>query len=112
MKVVIAVIKPFKFEEVKEALTAIGVSGLTMSEVQGFGRQGGHTEVYRGAEYTIDLVPKVRLEVLVDDGKVDEVVDALITAARTGRIGDGKVWVMPVDDLIRIRTGERGPDAI
>ena len=112
MKLIVAIIKPFKFEEVKEALTAAGVSGLTMTEVQGFGRQGGHTETYRGAEYTIDLLPKVRLEILVDDASVDDVVDVLVKSARTGRIGDGKVWISPVEDLIRIRTGERGTDAI
>ena len=112
MKLIVAVIKPFKFEEVKEALTSAGVSGLTMTEVQGFGRQGGHTETYRGAEYTIDLLPKVRLEILVDDASVDDVVDVLVKSARTGRIGDGKVWISPVEDLIRIRTGERGTDAI
>ena len=112
MKVIVAIIKPFKFDEVKEALTGIGVQGLTLTEAQGFGRQGGHTETYRGAEYTVDLVPKVRLEILVDDAKVTEVVDTLISSARTGRIGDGKVWIIPVEDLVRIRTGERGSDAI
>src|ERR1700733_14691164 len=112
MKIVVAVIKPFKLDEVKDALRELGVQGLTMSEVQGFGRQGGHTETYRGAEYTIDLVPKVRLEILVDDAQVDRVVDSVVTTARTGSIGDGKVWVASVDDVVRIRTGERGPDAI
>ncbi len=112
MKLVVAVIKPFKFDEVKEALTAVGVQGLTMGEVQGFGRQGGHTETYRGAEYSIDLVPKVRIEVLAEDAKAAEVAETIITAARTGRIGDGKVWVLPVDDIVRIRTGERGSDAL
>src|SRR5271168_5137353 len=103
MKLVVAVIKPFKLDEVKDALTAVGVQGLTMGEVQGFGRQGGHTETYRGAEYSIDLVPKIRIEVLAED---------VITAARTGRIGDGKVWILPVEDVVRIRTGERGTDAL
>jgi nitrogen regulatory protein P-II 1 len=112
MKLVVGVIKPFKFDEVKEALTAVGIQGLTMSEVQGFGRQGGHTETYRGAEYSIDLVPKVRIEVLVDDHQAAEVAEAIITSARTGRIGDGKVWVIPVDEVARIRTGERGSDAL
>jgi nitrogen regulatory protein P-II 1 len=112
MKVVIAVIKPFKFDEVKEALKAVGVQGLTLTEVQGFGRQGGHTETYRGAEYRIDLVPKMRLEVLVDDGQVPDVVETILSSAKTGKIGDGKVWVLPVEDVVRIRTGERGHDAI
>jgi nitrogen regulatory protein P-II 1 len=112
MKIVVAVIKPFKFEEVKDALKAQGVMGLTMTEVQGFGRQGGHTETYRGAEYTIDLVPKVRLEILVEDNQASDVAEAIITSARTGKIGDGKVWILPADDVIRIRTGERGPEAL
>lgn len=112
MKVVVAVVKPFKLDEVKEALKTLGVQGLTLTEVQGFGRQGGHTETYRGAEYTIDLVPKVRLEILVDDGQVHDVVETVITSARTGKIGDGKVWVVPVEDVVRIRTGERGVDAL
>ncbi len=112
MKLVTAIIKPFKLEEVKEALTAIGINGLTVSEASGFGRQRGHVEVYRGAEYTVDLVPKVRVEVLADDDVVDRVVDAIVDAARTDRIGDGKVWVTPVDRIVRVRTGEQGPDAI
>jgi nitrogen regulatory protein P-II 1 len=112
MKIVIAVIKPFKLDEVKEGLTSIGIQGLTMGEVSGFGRQGGHTETYRGAEYTIDLVPKVRIEVLVEDDQTQTVVDKIIETAQTGRIGDGKVWVIPVEDVIRIRTGERGSDAL
>jgi len=112
MKIVVAVIKPFKLDEVKDALREVGVQGLTMGEVQGFGRQGGHTETYRGAEYTIDLVPKTRIEVLVDDSNVDRVVDSIVESARTGRIGDGKVWVVPIEELIRIRTGERGADAL
>jgi nitrogen regulatory protein P-II 1 len=112
MKIVVAVIKPFKLDEVKDALKAIGIQGLTMGEVQGFGRQGGHTETYRGAEYTIDLVPKVRIEVLVDDAIASQVVETIVESAKTGRIGDGKVWVVPIEDLVRIRTGERGSDAI
>ena len=112
MKLVTAIIKPFKLEEVKEALTAIGINGLTVSEASGFGRQRGHVEVYRGAEYTVDLVPKVRVEVLADDDIVDRVVDAITDAARTERIGDGKVWVVPVDRVVRVRTGEQGPEAI
>jgi nitrogen regulatory protein P-II 1 len=112
MKVVIAVIKPFKLDDVKESLKSLGVQGLTLTEVQGFGRQGGHTETYRGAEYTIDLVPKVRLEIVVDDAMVPDVVDTIITSARTGKIGDGKVWVIPAEEIIRIRTGERGSDAL
>jgi nitrogen regulatory protein P-II 1 len=112
MKVVVAVIKPFKLDEVKEALKAAGVQGLTLSEVQGFGRQGGHVETYRGAEYTIDLVPKMRLEILVEDDLADDVVAAIVAAARTGRIGDGKVWVVPAEEVVRIRTGERGKDAL
>ena len=112
MKLVTAVVKPFRLEEVKEALKAAGVTGMTVSEVQGFGRQKGHTEVYRGAEYTVDLVPKVRLELLVADEDVDRVVEAVTRAARTATIGDGKVWVTPVDAAVRIRTGERGSDAL
>jgi len=112
MKLVTAIIKPFKLEEVKEALTAIGITGLTVSEASGYGRQRGHVEVYRGAEYTVDLVPKVRVEVLADDDIVDRVVDAIVEAARTERIGDGKVWVTPVDRIVRVRTGEQGPEAI
>ena len=112
MRLVTAVVKPFRLEEVKAALQEAGLSGMTVSEAQGFGRQGGHTEVYRGAEYRIDFVPKVRIEVVVDDAEVDRVVRLIVDAARTGRIGDGKVWTTPVDDLIRIRTGERGSDAL
>ena len=112
MKLVTAIIKPFKLEEVKQALTAIGINGLTVSEASGYGRQRGHVEVYRGAEYTVDLVPKVRIEVLADDDIVDRVVDAIAVAARTDRIGDGKIWVVPVDRVVRVRTGEQGPDAI
>jgi nitrogen regulatory protein P-II 1 len=112
VKVVVAVIKPFKLDEVKDALKSIGVQGLTLTEVQGFGRQGGHTETYRGAEYTIDLVPKIRLEILVDDAQVADVVESIVTTGRTGKIGDGKVWVIPIEDVVRIRTGERGIDAL
>ncbi|MEP6598218.1 MAG: P-II family nitrogen regulator [Actinomycetota bacterium] len=112
MKLVTAIIKPFKLDDVKAALEVLGVQGLTVSEVQGFGRQRGHTEVYRGAEYTVDLVPKVRVEVLVDTGDADKVLDAVVEAARTGKIGDGKVWVTDVDVLVRVRTGERDVDAI
>lgn len=112
MKLVTAVIKPHKVDDVKEALKGAGVHGLTVDEVKGFGRQGGHTEVYRGAEYTIDLLPKVRIEVVVDDGDADPVVDAIVGAARTDKIGDGKVWVTPVDRIVRIRTGERDADAL
>ena len=112
MKLVVAIVKPFKLDDVKAALKGRGVPGITVSEVQGFGRQRGHTEVYRGAEYTVDFVPKVRIEILVEDGDVDAVVETITEAARTGKIGDGKVWTVPVDDVIRIRTGERGPDAL
>ncbi len=112
MKKVEAIIKPFKLDEVKTALEAIGVQGMTVSEVQGYGRQRGHTEVYRGAEYTVDLVPKVRLEVLVDDVDAADVVDVVVKSASTGRIGDGKVWTVSVDDVVRVRTGERGLDAL
>jgi len=112
MRLVTAVVKPFKLDDVKEALHGLGVAGMTVAEVQGHGRQRGHTEVYRGAEYVIDFVPKVRIELVVDDGDVQRVVDAIVEAARTGQIGDGKVWTTAVDDLVRIRTGERGPDAL
>ena len=112
MKLVTAVIKPFKLDDVKDALKAIGVAGITVSEVRGFGRQGGHTETYRGAEYKIDFVPKVSLSVVIADEAVDGVVDAIISAAATGKIGDGKIWVTDVERLVRIRTGEEGNDAI
>ena len=112
MKLVTAIVKPFKLEDVKSALEVLGVNGLTVTEVQGFGRQKGHTEVYRGAEYTVDFVPKVRVEVLVDEEDAGRVLDAMVDAARTGKIGDGKVWVTPVEAVIRVRTGERGPDAL
>jgi len=112
MKLITAILKPFKLDEVKDALQAHGVNGMTVSEASGFGRQRGHTEVYRGAEYTVDLVPKVRLEVLVDDNEADAVVNVIVKAASTGSIGDGKVWTTPVDQIVRVRTGERGSDAI
>ncbi len=112
MKLVVAVLKPFKLDDVKEALKNVGVHGLTLTEAQGFGRQRGHTEVYRGAEYEVDFVPKIRLEVVVDDAQVDEVVNAIVTTAATGKIGDGKVWVVPVEAIVRVRTGERGSDAV
>ena len=112
MKLVMAIVKPFVLEDVKGALEQLGVLGMTVSEVQGYGRQKGHTEVYRGAEYSVDFVPKVRVEVVADDALADKVVDAVVEAARTGKIGDGKVWVTPVDSVIRVRTGERGADAV
>ena len=112
MKLVTAIVKPFKVGDVREALGAIGVRGLTVSDAQGYGRQGGHTEVYRGAEYQIDFVPKVRIEVVVTDEMVDSVLDTLVAAARTGKIGDGKIWVLTVDELVRVRTDERGDDAV
>ncbi|HVS67390.1 MAG TPA: P-II family nitrogen regulator [Mycobacteriales bacterium] len=112
MKLVTAIIKPFKLEDVKSALEAYGVAGLTVSEVQGYGRQKGHTEVYRGAEYKVDFVPKIRIEVVVDDSDADGVVGVVVKAASTGQIGDGKVWVTPVDQIVRVRTGEKGSDAL
>ena len=112
MKLITAVIKPFKLDEVKAALQAFGVHGMTVSEVRGYGRQKGHTEVYRGAEYDIALVPKIRIEIVVDDGDVEDVVGIVVKAAQTGRIGDGKVWCVPVDVVARVRTGERGPGAL
>lgn len=111
-KLITAVVKPFKLDEVKTALKEAGVAGITVTEVQGFGRQSGHTEVYRGAEYSIDFVPKVKLELLVDDSRIDAVIEAVVASARTGKIGDGKVWVTDVDQVVRIRTGELGADAI
>ncbi|OBI56059.1 P-II family nitrogen regulator [Mycobacterium sp. E796] len=112
MKLVTAIVKPFTLDDVRHAVEAAGVLGLTVTEVQGYGRQRGHTEVYRGAEYAVEFVPKVRVEVLVDEAFADRVVDAIIGAARTGKIGDGKVWVSPVEKVIRIRTGERDHDAL
>jgi len=112
MKLVTAVVKPHRIEEVKDALRGIGVSGLTTSDVEGFGRQRGHTEVYRGAEYQVDFVPKVKIEVLADEDQVQQVVDVILKTARTGKIGDGKIFVTPAEQVYRIRTGEAGPDAI
>ena len=112
MKLVTAVIKPHKWEDVREALEAFGVTGMTVSEVSGYGRQKGHTEVYRGAEYTVDLVPKVRLEIVLEDEVVEDVVAAIVAAAQTGKIGDGKVWVIPVDSVVRVRTGETDEAAV
>ena len=112
MKKIEAVIKPFKLDDVKDALHEVGVSGITVTEVKGFGRQNGHTELYRGAEYVIDFLPKVKIEVVVEDSLTENVVEAITNAARTGRIGDGKIFVMDIDQAIRIRTGDRGPDAI
>ena len=112
VKKIEAIIKPFKLDDVKDALHEVGVSGLTVSEVKGFGRQKGHTELYRGAEYVIDFLPKVKIEVVVESNMVDRAVEAIENAARTGRIGDGKIFILPVEQAIRIRTGDRGPDAI
>jgi nitrogen regulatory protein P-II 1 len=112
MRLVTAIIKPFVLEDVKGALEQLGVLGMTVGEVSGYGRQKGHTEVYRGAEYTVDFVPKIRVEVAVDEEIVEKVVDAIVQAARTGKIGDGKVWVTPLDTVVRVRTGERGSDAL
>ncbi len=112
MKVVIAIIKPFKLDDVKEALESLGIQGMTVSDARGFGRQRGHTEVYRGAEYQVDFVPKTRIEIAVDDDQVGEIVKAIVTGAKTDSIGDGKVWVVPAEQVVRIRTGEKGPDAL
>lgn len=112
MKQVTAIIKPFKLDEVREALAEVGVSGLTVTEVKGFGRQKGHTELYRGAEYVVDFLPKIRVEVVLSEAMVEQAIDAIIKAARTGKIGDGKIFVSPVDQAIRIRTGESGDDAL
>ena len=112
MKLITATVKPQKLESVKDALQSIGVQGMTVYEVSGFGRQGGHTEVYRGAEYVVDLVPKVRIEILADDAEVDAIVEAVVSAAQTGKIGDGKIWVSNVEQVVRVRTGESGPSAI
>ncbi|QXJ24877.1 P-II family nitrogen regulator [Actinomadura graeca] len=112
MKLITAVIKPFKLDEVRAALESFGVRGMTVSEASGYGRQKGHTEVYRGAEYKVDLVPKLRIEVLVDAEDADDIIDVLVKAARTGKIGDGKVWAVPVDTAVRVRTGETGPEAL
>jgi nitrogen regulatory protein P-II 1 len=112
MKLIVAIIKPFKLEEVKEALAAAGIEGMTVTEVKGFGRQKGHTEIYRGSEYTVDFLPKVKLEVAVADETAAKAIDAIVGAAKTGKIGDGKVFVLPIDEVVRIRTGERGEEAI
>jgi len=112
MKLITAIIKPSKLEDVKLALNAFGITEMTVSEASGFGRQGGHTEVYRGAEYTVDLIPKIRIEVLIDGADAEKVIDVIVKAASTGKIGDGKVWSTPVDNIVRVRTGERGPAAI
>jgi len=112
MRKIEAIIKPFKLDEVKEALNGIGVQGMTVTEVKGFGRQKGHTELYRGAEYVVDFLPKIKVEIAVTDDLVDKVVQAICKAANTGRIGDGKIFVLPMEEVIRIRTGERGPDAV
>ncbi|MEY3668968.1 MAG: P-II family nitrogen regulator [Burkholderiaceae bacterium] len=112
MKLITAIVKPFKLDEVREALAEVGVSGLTVTDVKGFGRQKGHTEVYRGAEYVVDFLPKIRVEAMVADSMVDAAIDAIVKAARTGRIGDGKIFVQSVDQIIRIRTGETGDDAV
>src|SRR6202012_5012592 len=112
MKLIVAVVKPFKLDDVKETLKTLGVQGMTLTEAQGFGRQRGHTEVYRGAEYEVDFVPKIRVEVLVDDSQTDDVGDAIVGGAATGKIGEGKVWVVRVDTVVRVSTGERGPDAL
>jgi nitrogen regulatory protein P-II 1 len=112
MRKVEAIIKPFKLDEVKEALSSIGIQGMTVTEVKGFGRQKGHTELYRGAEYVVDFLPKIKLEITVSDEMADKVVEVIVEAANTGRIGDGKIFVLPLDEAVRIRTGERGPDAV
>ncbi|MFF8189772.1 P-II family nitrogen regulator [Streptomyces bobili] len=112
MKLITAIVKPYRLDEVKTALQELGVHGLTVTEASGYGRQRGHTEVYRGAEYQVDLVPKVRIEVVVEDADSETVIDAIVKAARTGKIGDGKVWSVPVETVVRVRTGERGPDAL
>ena len=112
MKLVVAIVKPHVLDEVKESLREVGVQGLTTTEVEGFGRQRGHTEVYRGAEYQVDFVPKIKVEVVAEDAQVQGIVDAIAKAARTGKIGDGKIWVAPVEHVVRIRTGEMGPDAL
>jgi nitrogen regulatory protein P-II 1 len=112
MKLITAVIKPIKLDDVKNALESFGVHGITVTEASGYGRQKGHTEVYRGAEYTVDLVPKVRLEIVVEDGDAEDVIEVITKSAQTGRIGDGKVWSVPVDTIVRVRTGERGVDAL
>lgn len=112
MKLITAIVKPFKLDDVREAIESAGLHGMTVSEASGYGRQRGHTEVYRGAEYRVDLVPKIRIEVLVDDDQVESVIDVIVRTANTNRIGDGKVWISPVEDVVRVRTGERGSAAL
>ena len=112
MKKIEAIIKPFKLDEVKEALNSLGIKGMTVTEVKGYGRQKGHTEIYRGAEYVVDFIPKVKMDVVVDDEQVDQVIDTILNVARTGKIGDGKIFVLPVERVIRVRTGETGPEAV
>lgn len=112
MKLITAVVKPFKLDDVRTALSEVGVQGMTVTEVKGFGRQKGHTELYRGAEYVVDFLPKVKIELAVEDGLVEQAVEAITKAARTGKIGDGKIFITPMEEIIRIRTGETGPDAI
>jgi nitrogen regulatory protein P-II 1 len=112
LKKIEAIIKPFKLEEVKEALDGVGIRGITVSEVKGFGRQKGHTELYRGAEYVVDFLPKIKIELVLPDSMVEKAVDAIVLAAKTGRIGDGKIFILPMDEVIRIRTGEKGEDAV
>ncbi|MET7893824.1 P-II family nitrogen regulator [Streptomyces mirabilis] len=112
MKLITAIVKPYRLDEVKTALQELGVHGLTVTEASGYGRQRGHTEVYRGAEYQVDLVPKVRIEAVVEDADAEAAIDAIVKAAQTGKIGDGKVWSVPVETVVRVRTGERGPDAL
>ncbi len=112
MKLIVAIVKPFKLDDVKERLKTLGVNGMTVTETQGFGRQRGHTEVYRGAEYEVDFVPKLKIEILADDDQVDDIVEGIVTSAQTGKIGDGKLWVLPVETAVRVRTNERGADAL
>jgi nitrogen regulatory protein P-II 1 len=112
VKKIEAIIKPFKLDEVKEALNSLGIKGMTVTEVKGYGRQKGHTEIYRGAEYVVDFIPKVKMDVVVDDEQVDQVIDTILKVARTGKIGDGKIFVLPVERVIRVRTGETGPEAV
>ncbi|AJF69161.1 MULTISPECIES: P-II family nitrogen regulator [Streptomyces] len=112
MKLITAIVKPFRLDEVKNALQELGINGLTVTEASGYGRQRGHTEVYRGAEYRVDLVPKARIEVVVEDADMEPAIDAIVRAAHTGKIGDGKVWAVPVETVVRVRTGQRGPDAL
>ena len=112
MKKIEAIIKPFKLDEVKDALNAIGIKGMTVTEVKGYGRQKGHTEIYRGAEYVVDFIPKIKLEIIIDEAQVDQVIDTIIKVSRTGKIGDGKIFVLPVERVIRVRTGETGSEAV